>query len=49
MTENFPNHEKKTDLRFRKHRVPNKMKSNRSLPRHIIIKMADVEDREFLR
>ena len=45
MKENFPNLVKDT-CKSRKHRVPNKMDANRSTPRHFIIKMPKVKDKE---
>ena len=48
MAENFPNLKKETDIQVQEAQsVPNKMNSNRPTPRHIIIKMAKVKDREF--
>ena len=44
--ENFPNLVKETDIKSRKHRVPNKMHIKRPTPRHIIIKMPKVKDKE---
>ena len=44
MTENFPNLVKEKD-KFRKHRVPNKM-NPKTTPRHILIKMSNVKDKE---
>ena len=47
MTENYPNLVKKRDILAQKvQRVPNKMKPKRLTPRHIIIKMAKVKDKE---
>ena len=46
MGENFTNLKEETDIQVQeKQRVPNKMDSNRSTPRHIIIKMAKVKER----
>ena len=46
MAENFPNL-KETDIKIQEaKRVPNKVNSNRHTPRHIIIKMAKVKDKE---
>ena len=44
--ENFPNLVKETDIKSRKHRVPNKIDAKRPTPRHIIIKMTKVKDKE---
>ena len=44
--ENFPNLVKETDIKSRKHRVPNKIDAKRPTPRHIIIKMQKVKDKE---
>ena len=47
MKENFPNLVKEIDIQVRKaHRVPNKMDTKRTTPRHIIIKMPKVKDKE---
>ena len=47
MVENFPNLKKETDIHVQEaQRVPNKMNPNRPTPRHIIIKMAKVKDKE---
>ena len=46
MKENFSNLVKEIDMQVRKHRVPNKMDGTRISPRHIIIKMPKVKDRE---
>ena len=46
MSENFPNL-KETDIKIQEaHRAPNKLNPNRPTPRHIIIKMAKVKDKE---
>ena len=45
MTEKFPNL-KKQIFRYRKQRFPNKMNPNRLTQRHIIIKMAEIKDKE---
>ena len=46
MAENFPNL-KHTDIKILEaHRAPNKLNPNRPTPRHIIIKMAKVSDKE---
>jgi hypothetical protein len=37
---------RKWTLGYRKHRVPNKMNPNRATPRHIIIKIAQVKEKE---
>nr|KAF6462323.1 hypothetical protein HJG59_011354 [Molossus molossus] len=47
MTENFPNLVKETDIQVQEaQRVPNKMNLKRPTPRHIIIKMQKVQDKE---
>ena len=47
MPENSPNLKKETDIQVQEsQRVPNKMNPNRPTPRHIIIKMAKVIDKE---
>ena len=47
MAENFPNLKKKTDMQVQDpQKLPNKMNPNRPTPRHIIIKMAKVKDKE---
>ena len=46
MAENFPNL-KDTDIKVQEaQRAPNKLNPNRPTPRHIIIKMAKVKDKE---
>ena len=46
MAENFPNL-KETGIKIQEtQRAPNKLKPNRPTPRHIIIKMAKVNDKE---
>ena len=46
MAENFPNL-KHTDIKIQEaQRAPNKLNPNRPTPRHIIIKMAKVKDKE---
>ena len=45
--ENFPNLVKETDMQVQEaQRVPNKMDANRLTPRHILIKMPEVNDKE---
>ena len=44
MAENFPNLKKETDIQVQ--RVSNKMNPNRPTPRHIIIKMVKVKNKE---
>ena len=45
--ENFPNLEKEIDMQIQEvQRVPNKMDEKRRTPRHIIIKMPKVKDKE---
>ena len=47
MKENFPNLVKEIDMQVQEaHRVPNKMDEKRPFPRHIIIKMPKVKDKE---
>ena len=47
MKENFPNLVKKVDMQVQvAQRVPNKMDAKRPTPRHIIIKMPKVKDKE---
>ena len=46
MSENFPNL-KETDIRTQEaQRAPKQLNPNRPIPRHIIIKMAKVKDKE---
>ena len=47
MKENFPNLVKEIDMQVQEaQRVPNKMDAKRPTPRHIIIKVPKVEDKE---
>nr|KAF6492497.1 hypothetical protein HJG59_009688 [Molossus molossus] len=47
MAENFPNLVKETDIQVQEaQRVPNKRNPKRPTPRHIIIKMQKVQDKE---
>ena len=47
MAEKFPNLKKETDIEVQeRQKVPNKINPNRPTPRHIIIKMANVKDKE---
>ena len=47
MKENFPNLVKEIDMQVQEaQRVPNKMDAKRPPPRHIIIKMPKVKDKE---
>ena len=47
MKENFPNLVKVIDMQVQEEqRVPNKMDAKRLIPRHIIIKMPEVNDKE---
>ena len=47
MEENFPNLVKEIDMQVQEaQRVPNKMDAKRPIPRHIIIKMPKVKDKE---
>ena len=48
MKEKFPNLVKEIDMQVQEaKRVPNKMDSKRTTPRHIIIKMPKVKDRDL--
>ena len=45
--ENFPNLEKEIDMQVQEaQRIPNKMDAKRPMPRHIVIKMLKVKDKE---
>ena len=47
MKENFPNLVKEIDMQVQEaQRVPNKMDTNRPTPRHIVIKMPKIKDKE---
>nr|KAF6462164.1 hypothetical protein HJG59_011228 [Molossus molossus] len=47
MAENFPNLVKETDIQVQEaQRVPNKMNPKRPTPRHTIIKMQKIQDKE---
>ena len=47
MAENFSNLKKETDIQVQEaQRVPNKINPNRLTPRHLIMKMAKVKDKE---
>ena len=47
MKENLPNLVKEIDIQVQaEQRVPNKLAPNRTTPRHIIIKMPKVKDKE---
>ena len=49
MKENFPNLVKEIDMQVQEaQRVPNKMDAKRPTPRHIIIKMLKVKDKESI-
>ena len=49
MKENFPNLAKEIDIQVQEaQRVPNKLDPNRNTPRHIIIKMPKVKEKERL-
>ena len=49
MKENFPELVKEIDIQVQKaQRVPNKLYPKRNTPRHIIIKMPKVKDKERL-
>ena len=50
MKENFPNLVKEIDMQVQEaQRVPNKMDAKRPTPRHIIVKMLKVKDKENLK
>ena len=50
MKENFPNLVKEIDMQVQEaKRVPNKIDAKRLTPRHIIIKMSKVKDKENLK
>ena len=47
MKENFPNLQKEIDMQVQEaQRIPNKMDAKRPIPRHIIIKMPKVKDKD---
>ena len=47
IAENFPNLGRKTDIQVQEaYRVPSKINPKRSTPRHILIKMAKIKDKE---
>ena len=47
MRENFPNLAKEIDIQVQEaQRVPNKLDPKRATPRHIILKMPKIKDRE---
>ena len=47
MKENFPNLVKEIDMQFQEvQKVPNEMDAKRPTPRHILIKMPKVKDKE---
>ena len=49
MKENFPNLVKEIDMQVQEaQRVPNKMDTKRPTPRHIIIKMPKVKEKEII-
>ena len=46
MAENFPNVKKEADIQVQEaQRVPNKINPKRTIPRHIVIKMAKIKER----
>ena len=50
MKENFPNLVKEIDMQVQEaQRVPNKMDAQRPTPRHTIIKMPKVKDKENIK
>ena len=49
MRENFPNLVKEIDIQIQEaHRVPNKLDLKRNTPRHIIIKLPKIRDKESI-
>ena len=49
MAEKFPNLKKETDIQVQKaQKVPKKMNPKRTTPRHTVIKMAKIKDKERL-
>ena len=47
MTENFPNLAKEVDIQVQEaHRVPKKLDQRRNTPRHIIIKLPKIKNKE---
>ena len=47
MKENFPNLAKEIDMKVQKaQRIPNKLDPKRNTPRHIIIKLPDIKNKE---
>ena len=49
MKENFPNLAKEIDIQIQEsQRVPNKLDPKRSTPRHIIIKMPKIKDKDSI-
>ena len=47
MKDNFPNLAKEIDIQVQEvQRVPNKLDPKRTTPRHIIIKMPNIKDKE---
>ena len=49
MAENFLNLVKEIDIQVQEaQRVPNKMNPKKATPRHIIIKMANIKDKEII-
>ena len=50
MKENFPNLAKETDMQVQEaQRVPNKLDPTRPTPRHIIITLPKIKDKESLK
>ena len=49
MKENFPNLAKEIDIQVQEVESPNKMNPKKHTPRHIIIKMPKVKDKENLK
>ena len=49
MTENFPKLQKEIDIQVEEaQRVPNKMNLNKSTTKYIVIKMANIKDKEII-
>ena len=46
IVENCPNLKRKQTAGSRKHRVPSRINSKRALPRHTVIKMAEIKDED---
>ena len=46
VVENVPNMGRKHSLKYRKHRVPYRINPRRNTPRHILIKLTKIKDKE---